>query len=146
MDIYGELREQLTRAAEHLTGVPCTVRFRAPCRSDALAVCFKSGGRAVIDIDMSVGMDTHKLLVVLCHEAAHVKQLWHEWIDVPDLPSKSVRFSKEALALPVAKQIEDDADTLAKKWLKYVDANAHRYAVSGDDLFSASLRALANMP
>ena len=141
-----DLTQLLTAAAQNLSGHPVKIRFRKPARADAKAMTFKSGNTAIIDLHPGYGWDHDTLLFVICHEAAHVKQLWADWgSGIADLPSGSVTPSKWANALPGVRQVETAADTLARKWIAYAKRNHNQYANPGDDLFTAHLRALAGM-
>lgn len=139
-----ELTQLLAQAASSLSGYPVSVRWRAPSRADARAVCFKSGGRAVIDLHPGLEWDGAMLLYVIAHESAHIRELYPEWSNLPDLPSGSVRFCSRALRSPVVTRIESTADAQAKAWLAYAKRCSGKYYQAGDDNFTAELRALAN--
>lgn len=140
-----DLKELLTAAAENLSGHPVRVRWRRPSRIDAKAIAFKLGNEAVIDLHPSYNWDGETLLETLCHEAAHIRQLWHGWSGIRDYPSGSIRPSNYALSLPGVKQTETAADTLAGKWLDYARSNNRRYYEPGDDEFLLTLRTLKGM-
>jgi len=140
MDKLSALLEQ---AASRLAGTPVSVRWRIPSRTDAKALAFRTGGRAVIDLHPGYLWDREELLRAICHEAGHIRDLWGEWRDIPDYPSGSVQFSARALRLPVVERIESTADTWARRWLDYAQDNYKLYAEHGDSIFTAKLRALA---
>lgn len=140
-----ELTVLLEQAACRLSGYPVSVRWHEPARADARAVCYKSGDRAVIDLHPSYLWDGDTLLYVIAHESAHIKELFRDWVDLPDLPSGSIRLSTRALNSPVVVEMESKADTQAHEWLAYAKDNMMRYIrESGGDGFLAELRALIN--
>jgi len=144
-----ELTRLLTEAAANLSGHPVRVRWRRPARADARAIAFKSGGTAIIDLHPGLSWEGDDLLHVICHEAAHVKQLWADWgAGIPDYASGSIRPSNYALSLPGVKQTETAADTLAADWLDYAEKNHMKFIKhdsTWNDETSLYLRALAGM-
>jgi len=139
-----ELTRLLASAASNLSGHPVRVRWRRPSRADARAVAFKSGGIALIDLHPGYIWDGDMLLYAIAHESGHIRDLYREWTDIPDLPSESVSFPEWALKLPVVEQTESVADKYALKWIEYAEQNYERYWKPGEDSFLAMLRALIN--
>ena len=137
----------LQAAASNLSGHTCRVRWRRPARTDARALCFKSGNLAVIDLHPNLAWEGDELLYTIAHEAGHVRDLWHEWGEgITDLPSGSITPPTWANDLPGIKQVEAVADNQAERWLKYAKENYMRFIVPGapNDEFTLYLRALAN--
>ena len=140
------LRKALEQAAAHLSGHPVRVRWRKPSRADAKALAFKSGGVAIIDLHPGYYWDGDTLLYVLCHESAHIRELYPGWMGVPDYASGSIRVSNKASNLPGVVDMELRADEQAYRWLAAAEQDCNKYARAGDDKFTAMLRTLAEMP
>jgi len=141
-----KLKALMERAASNLSKHPVKIRWRAPARADAKAMCFKhQSGVAIIDLHPSFVWSGEDLLDAICHESAHIKQLWYEWSGVPDYASGSIRVSPQANNLSGVVKMESDADTLAAEWLEYARKH-HMEHIEHDGVnseFSLMFRCLA---
>lgn len=133
--------QMLERVASSLAGERVIVRVRAPVVAGGIGEALRDkDGQAFINLSPDLAGD--KLLWVLCHESAHHK-LGHvrpsEYAHARSGAIRSPRVSAYIAGLPR----EDEADKLAREWLRYADDNAHRYA---GDALTRRLRALEFLP
>jgi len=109
------LYDLLAATSTKLAGQPVTVRLQQPATKGMTGECHRSeGGRLIIDIKPDLSDET--FLYVWAHETAHAKL--HEFA------RSTVHKHKAGTLKPSEKTTnylthEDQADTLAKRWISY---------------------------
>jgi hypothetical protein len=146
-NFYSDTIKLFEQVVKNLSGISATVRWQQPVCDTAGGEAYKSeDGRAIVDLNPGAP----DRLFTLCHEAAHLRQMFNSMAACDFWQRTSGSMNKWEIKtksiVESSPSQEADADMLANVWKSYAIENAWRYPEYPENVFASQLRCLAEYP